>query len=426
MNPQGAETTEDGEEISRTEFLPFLVPVRELRRRGFLWPGIATAFFSIALLASTDNETAFFWFLGSYISVANLYILYLCCGKKLPFMYVFTISILAFALDALLAPAMVAGESSLPSLIAPGLVEETVKALPLLIILTVELVLSRARQRRFGLREPLDGILLATASATGFAFLETMFIYVPKYGALSAAPRLLDNVFGHIAFSGALGYFIGLAVLRHRRIKKVIFAVVIGFVVANVLHDAWDVVRYYSGKLAILSPLHYMLVAIMSFFVLASMILKARDVSPVREFLWPSGSLLPYRAPWVGPPPVPVPPHLAVGDEIWLVIGHTRIALSRGQQLSMKEIPCLKPREPDGIVAEIVPHPADASVLVLRNLSKATWEAVLPDGTVRDVGPAQTVRLNAGTRLDFGALSGAILVIAAAPETAAPSVVEWC
>jgi hypothetical protein len=65
---------------------------------------------------------------------------------------------------------------------------------------------------------------------------------------------------------------------------------------------------------------------------------------------------------------------------------------------------------------------------VLRNLSKETWEAVLPNGSVREVAPAGTVRLLAGTRLDFGEQSGAILVtsteIGADPR--AQPAEEWC
>src|SRR5258708_23777111 len=95
--------------------------------------------------------------------------------------------------------------------------EEAIKGIPLVIVLAAGMRLSHPLQREYGLREPLDGIILAAASATGFAFLETMFIYVPKYGALISAPRLLVNLFGHIAYGGAFGYFFGFAALRHRR-----------------------------------------------------------------------------------------------------------------------------------------------------------------------------------------------------------------
>jgi len=412
----------DGDDISRAELLPFLAG-RELRR-AFLGPAIVTALFCLGLLSSTGDENGFFWLLSSYISVANLYLLYLCCGKKLPFVYLFAVAVFAFVLDAVLAPLIVASEKALPRVIAPGLIEETVKALPLLLVLAGSWRLSRDRRRKYGLREPLDGILLATASATGFAFLETMFIYVPHFGDLTSTPRLLDNIFCHIAFTGALGYFIGLAVLKHRHVKKVFAAIVLGFVVANVLHDLWDVVQFYTGVFVILSPFHFLIVAVMAFVVLASMILKGRDLSPSREFLWPRSALPPYRAPWVGPPSASVPPHLTAGDDISLAIGPTRVPLRVGGTLTVRDIPGLKAAA-DGIVAEVRLHPTEPDVMVLRNLSTATWEGVLPDGGVRDVEPARTVRIVDGLRLDFGTAAGTISVRSATPEPAG-TVAEWC
>jgi RsiW-degrading membrane proteinase PrsW (M82 family) len=413
-------------EISRAELLPFLTSFGDLRRRAFLWPGVTLAVFSAALLvfAAVDSEPGFFWCLAGLISLANLYLIYLACGKKMPFLFVFLIAVFAFGLDILLTPVIIGVETVLPELISPGLAEETAKAIPLLLVLGFGLLLSHPWQRKFGLREPLDGILLAAASATGFAFLETMFIYVPKYGALISTPRLLVNVFSHIAYAGTLGYFIGLAAMRHRRVKPAVIAVAIGFGVANVLHDLWDTMRYYGTKLAIISPVHEVVMAVLSFVVLGSLIMKAREMSPEREFLWPYGSLLPYRAPEVEP----LPEMPALPGDIWLVIGGNRISLTETTHLTVRDIPCLTAPRPDGIVAEVREHPSNPSLLVLRNLSQNRWEAVLPDGAVRDIDPAGTVRLIAGTRLDFGAQSGAIVVTSSeigADPRARPAD-EWC
>jgi RsiW-degrading membrane proteinase PrsW (M82 family) len=342
----------------------------------------------------------------------------------MPFLYLVMIAGVALALDAVLSPLIVAAEGALPSAIAPGLIEETVKALPVVAVLVVGLLLSHPLQREYGLREPLDGILLAAASATGFAFLETMFVYVPKYGALISTPRLLVNIFGHIAYGGSLGYFIGLAALRHRRAMPAAIAVLIGFALANLLHDLWDAMRFYGKPLAIISPIHEVVIAVVCFVVLGSLITKARAMSPEREFLWPFGTLMPYRAPEVEPlPAMPVLP----GD-IWLSIGGTRLSLTETTHLTVRDIPCLTAPAADGIVAEVREHPDDAALLVLRNLSKNIWETVLPDGAVRTVAPAGTVRLIAGTRLVFGTQSGVILVtsteIGADPRARAEE--EWC
>jgi RsiW-degrading membrane proteinase PrsW (M82 family) len=425
MTLQPGRATDNGD-ISRADLLPFLTSFGEMRRRAFLWPAICGAVFCAALLifAALDDQAGFFWCLASLISLANLFLFYLWCGKKMPFPFLFIIAIVAFGIDHVLKPAIVAVERFLPGLIAPGLAEEAVKAIPLVGVLLAGMLLSHPRQRKYGLREPLDGIILAAASATGFAFYETMFIYVPKYGAMVAVPRLLVNVFGHIAYAGTLGYFIGLAALRHRRAMPAAIAILIGFGLANVMHDLWDTMRYYGGTLAILSPLHQVVLAVLSFVVLASLIVKARELSPEREFLWPFGSLMPYRAPEVEPlPEMPVLP----GD-IWLAIGGHRISLTETTHLTVRDIPCLTAPGRDGIVAEVREHPREPAILVLRNLSKETWEAVLPNGTVRAVEPAGTVRLLAGTRLDFGAQAAAILVTSTeigADPRAQPEE-EWC
>jgi RsiW-degrading membrane proteinase PrsW (M82 family) len=415
-----------GGDISRADLVPFLISFSELRHRAFLWPGVTLAVFCAALLilAAVDSEVGFFWCLAGLISLGNLFLIYLWCGKKMPFLYMLVIAVIAFFLDGALSPLIVAAERVLPSIIAPGLVEETAKVLPLVIVLAAGLLLSHSLQREYGLREPLDGIILATASATGFAFFETMLIYVPKYGAIISTPRLLINVFGHIAYGASFGYFIGLAALRHRRALPAAIAVAVGFGLANLLHDLWDAIRFYGSTLAIVSPIHEVITAIVCFIVLGSLIVKAREVSPEREFLWPFGSLMPYRAPEVEPlPEMPVLP----GD-IWLSISGRRLSLTETTHLTVRDIPCLTAPAADGIVAEVREHPGNQSLLVLRNLSKNIWEAVLPDGTVRAIEPAGTVRLIAGTRLVFGAQSGVILVTSTeigADPRAKPEE-EWC
>ena len=78
--------------------------------------------------------------------------------------------------------------------------------------------------------------------------------------------------------------------------------------------------------------------------------------------------------------------------------------------LTAQELPGLAPAGADGAVAQVMPHPTDPAMPVLRNLSRSTWEAVRVDGTVRNIAPAETIRLIPGTRIDFGSLAGAVLL----------------
>lgn len=423
MPPDG--TASPADDITRSELLPFLISFRDLRRRAFLWPGVTTAICAIALLLLANaNEKAFLGLLATYLWLANIYLVYLWCGKKQPFPYVLLITVFSFTLDLILLRPIQLAERALPSLIAPGLVEELAKALPLGIVLLATSGLSHYRQRKYGLREPLDGILLAAASASGFAFLETMFLYVPKYGAAIGVPRLAVNVLGHIAYAGAFGYFIGLAVLHRRNVKKALLAVVMGYLIANLLHDLWDAIGVYGKAFILFGLAHEILVSVTAFIVLATAILKAREISPEREFLWPFGSVSAYQAPEVGPAPA-MP--LLFGD-FWLEIGNSRTRLDEGTNITTREIPTLKAGSPDGTIGEVRRHPADPHVLVLRNISTTKWEAVLPDGTVREVAPAGTVRLTGGTRIDFGKQAGAITITTHDPESDPPpqGEREWC
>src|SRR5216684_3121436 len=105
----------DGE-ISRADLLPFLTSFGELWRSAFLWPGATLAVFTAALLifAALDNQEGFFWCLAGLISLGNLFLIFLWCGKKMPFPYMIAVAIVAFCLDAALSPLIIVAERALP------------------------------------------------------------------------------------------------------------------------------------------------------------------------------------------------------------------------------------------------------------------------------------------------------------------------
>ncbi len=154
--------------------------------------------------------------------------------------------------------------SSPGTLFGTGLCEEGFKAWPLFLLVLVgaglgflsrrskgrlSRVFARARGR-YGLCEPLNGIVLGVASGGGFFIAETLGQYLPnamnaeKYagsqafnGLVLLLARGLPELAEHSAWCGLFGYFIGLSVLQPR---MAVFLLPLGWLSAAALHGAWD------------------------------------------------------------------------------------------------------------------------------------------------------------------------------------------
>jgi hypothetical protein len=66
-------------------------------------------------------------------------------------------------------------------------------------------------------------------------------------------------------------------------------------------------------------------------------------------------------------------------------------------------------------VAEVVALSADHEVLGLRNLSDRNYRAKRDGSRWFDIGPGQTVRVEDGVVIDFGAIEGRVLSMLAPP-----------
>ena len=188
-----------------------------------------------------------------------------------------------------------------------ALPEELEKAAPALIGLW--LVVRARRKANPGqfesameVREPLDGILLGIAGAAGFHLLEA-FEYaaepLAKFELLQASAaqlarqlspaalvqlgfnqglgsmfqatfRGISGAFGHLAYSGIFGYYIGLAAIRPEHRRSLLLR---GFLTAALIHAAWNSTNEVGGAIVI-PPL--------AFAVLVTSIIKARALSPTR------------------------------------------------------------------------------------------------------------------------------------------------
>jgi RsiW-degrading membrane proteinase PrsW (M82 family) len=265
--------------------------------------------------AAVNEEWQVFSILGIYIAfIINYYINHMCgrarSGLLQALVSVFTFWLLTspfwdFWYNLFPAQNLEKSSNALAviagNIFGTGLSEEGFKAVPLmgLALMSVAFAfLSRRTGRRlsallsdvvehFGLREPLDGVVLGAASGTGFFIYETLVQYVPQAidnaksdmafnGLVQLLARGLPELTAHSAYSGLFGYFIGLAVLRPGMAGLLI---PLGWLSAAVLHGAWD-----SSADLLHSPLIgvpvQVVIGVLSYALLAGAIFKARDISP--------------------------------------------------------------------------------------------------------------------------------------------------
>jgi RsiW-degrading membrane proteinase PrsW (M82 family) len=182
-----------------------------------------------------------------------------------------------------------------------GLAEEGFKALPLIALALMTLAFTALSSRttgrlsaflcgtaeHFGLREPLDGIVLGAASGSGFFIYETLAQYVPQVidaskgnmafnGLVQLLARGIPQLTAHSAYAGLFGYFIGLSVLRP---GMAVFLIPLGWLSAAALHGAWDAASQLVVSSLIGVPVH-VVIGVLSYALLAGAIFKARDISP--------------------------------------------------------------------------------------------------------------------------------------------------
>jgi RsiW-degrading membrane proteinase PrsW (M82 family) len=196
------------------------------------------------------------------------------------------------------ALAVIAGD-----IFGTGLCEEGFKALPLMGLAlggaafaflsrhttgTPSALLSGVAEH-FGLRAPLDGIVLGAASGSGFFIYETLVQYVRQVldnarypadrafdGLVQLLARGLPELTAHSAYSGLFGYFIGLTVLRPGMAALLI---PLGWLSAAALHGAWDATSDLIHSALIGAPVH-LVIGVLSYALLAGAIFQARDISP--------------------------------------------------------------------------------------------------------------------------------------------------
>lgn len=295
--------------LSLTQLFPIVSTGQQLAQKAYLYPAIFTIVCVVLMFLTIGDAQAFNFLTAVYISVAAYYFIYRLCGKHKPWWVLlgsgfFTILILSSPIlnffilifrhllpgNVLVEPDEVGFLSLLVRMFfGAGLMEELLKALPVFAALFLGRLLPYRWQQKIGVIEPLDAILLATASAVGFTLLETLGQYVPVVvhnasiqagenvaqlqGLQLLIPRVLGMVCGHMAYSGYFGYFIGLSALRGRNSCLILG---IGYLTSAFIHALWNAA-------GVLSVVMLVIVGALSYAFLAAAILKARAISPTRD-----------------------------------------------------------------------------------------------------------------------------------------------
>jgi RsiW-degrading membrane proteinase PrsW (M82 family) len=284
---------------------------RQLFNKGFLLPGIITVIFVVSLFVVRGY--GYQLLLGTYLGCAALFFTYQLCGKSKPWwvitgsatICVLTLVTVYFWIIAPIFYKILPGrlsdsQSLIPALIGnfvgPGLSEELTKALPIFIFHFIGRRIASPGRERIGVEEPLDGILIGSASATGFTLYETLVGYVPQQimqvgqqlgvssgelaGLQLLIPRILGEIAGHMAWSGWFGYCIGLSILRPNKRWQILS---VGYFSAALLHGFWNSAGALSQIIGILVFGWWILIGGFSYALFVGAILKARTISPTRS-----------------------------------------------------------------------------------------------------------------------------------------------
>jgi RsiW-degrading membrane proteinase PrsW (M82 family) len=307
MSPQEvASSTSDT--VTLSQLFPILSTGRDLTRKAYLIPGIVTVSFVVLMFVSIGKPNFFNLLLAAYMAGIAYYFVYQLCGKQKPWWLLVgaglvTILLLVSPVLSLfvltfrgILPGAIPNDNSagfLPTLVqmffGAGLMEELLKAVPILLAYWLGTKLKSPYREQIGVWEPLDGILLGAASAVGFTLLETLGQYVPEVvndvtfqaganyrellGLQLLIPRILGSISGHMAYSGYLGYFIGLSVLKPAKRWRILG---VGYLTAATLHALWN-------TMGLVNLLVLAVVGVISYAFLTAAILKARALSPTRS-----------------------------------------------------------------------------------------------------------------------------------------------
>ncbi|MCW6035658.1 PrsW family intramembrane metalloprotease [Spirulina subsalsa FACHB-351] len=296
--------------LTLSQLFPIFSTAKDLPHKAYLLPAILTISCVVLMFLTIGYPIAFNLLLSTYLAGIAFYYIYQLCGKPKPGWVLLSSSLItilliispalklfSFVFRVVLPGSIPPDPTSIPPLdlfvrmfFGAGLMEELLKAVPIFLALWLGQRLKAPWNHRVGIIEPLDGILLGTSSAIGFTLIETLGQYIPDLmqsttlqageaaGQLLSLqlliPRILGLIAGHVAYSGYFGYSIGLSVLKPSKRASILLT---GYLTASILHTLWNTAGFFS-------PFLLAVVGTLSYAFLAAAILKARQLSPTRQY----------------------------------------------------------------------------------------------------------------------------------------------
>jgi RsiW-degrading membrane proteinase PrsW (M82 family) len=298
-----------GSEVKIGDVHPWNVSAEGLFLKGYLPHALVTVGALIAITTTNDPYLAMRVLLY-FLTAVSVYVIYLLCGKQKPWWLLLAVAaatvvlatlITALTRDPFLALAFNLGGceacSSLSgraiyNLLIAAIPEELTKMIPVLGLWYASRALRGSGRNehvplRHAVTEPLDGLLLGFASAAGFTALEATGYVAGAIGERLAAGdsqalfsgfwqtaiRSLGHTFGHGAYSGIFGYYVGLAAFRPGQAWQFLAQ---GFLIAIGLHTAWNATA--GGE-----PTIGVILSVLGWVILVACIIQGRKISPTRH-----------------------------------------------------------------------------------------------------------------------------------------------
>ncbi len=194
----------------------------------------------LAISIFSKNETIAYVLIAGCILAIAIETISQFCGRYKPVWLILGLAISTAGLTNITpyAPWLYCHSSTfnIKDIALEAFLKEFIKALPVLAIYFLGRKLPFSWQERIKIHDPLDGILLAVASAIGLVL---VMLWIDSEKLINIFVQLAPNISGNLAYSGIFGYYIGMSAIGEtRKLWERIGLVFFGYFFASSLHFA--------------------------------------------------------------------------------------------------------------------------------------------------------------------------------------------